>query len=141
MTRDALESVLPTAWHLRGEKPLRILGRASLPEPDLVVARGTARDYLGRHPEPADVALVIEVADTSLDDDRDLMGRVYGGGEVALYWIINLVDGQLEVYSGPSGPSEPVGYRHCEVYRPGQEIPLVIEGFEAARTAVADLLP
>jgi Uma2 family endonuclease len=141
MTRDALESVLPNGWHLRGEKPLRIPTRESLPEPDLVVARGSSRDYLQRHPEPVDVALVIEVADTSLEDDRDLMARVYGGGEVALYWIVNLVDGQVEAYSGPSGAREPLGYRHCEVYRPGQEISLVIAGTEAGRIPVADLLP
>jgi Uma2 family endonuclease len=141
MTRYALERVLPKGWHLRGEKPLRIPSKASLLKPDLVVARGACRDYLRRHPEPADVALVIEVADASLDDDRHLMTRVYGGGGVGLYWIVNLINGQIEVYSGPSGPSEPVGYRHCEVYRPGQEIPLDIEGTEAGRISVADLLP
>ena len=84
---------------------------------------------------------MIEVADSSLDDDRNLMARVYGGGGVAVYWIINLVERQVEVYSGPSGPSEPVGYRHCEVYRHGQEVPVVIAGTEVGRIPVADLLP
>ncbi len=69
------------------------------------------------------------------------MSRVYGGGEVAVYWVVNLVDRQVEVCSGPSGPSEPLVYRHCEVYRPGQEVPVVISGTEVGRIAVAELLP
>ena len=90
ITSDALHRLLPDGWHVRGEKPLRIPSRASLPEPDLVIARGIARNYMDRHPEPADVALVIEVADSSLDDDRNVKSRVYGGGGIAIYWIVNL---------------------------------------------------
>jgi Uma2 family endonuclease len=141
LCRVRLDRILPPGWHLRIEKPIRIPSRASMPEPDLVVTRGEIRDYRARDPEPADVALVIEVAESSLDDDRDVMSRIYGGGGVTLYWIVNLVDGQIEVYSGPSGSSEPLGYRHCEVYRSGQEVPLVIEGTEVGRIPVADLLP
>jgi hypothetical protein len=87
------------------------------------------------------VALVVEVSDSSLDEDRTLMLRAYGGGGIVRYWIINLVDGQVEVYSQPSGPAEPIGYRHCEVFRPGQEIPVVIDDVEVGRIAVADILP
>ena len=141
LCRMRFDRMLPPGWHLRSERPLRISTRASMPEPDLVVTRGAIRDFVARHPEPSDVALVIEVADSSLDDDRNLMSRIYGGGGIPIYWIVNLVDRQVEVYSGPSGPSEPVGYRHCEVYRPGQEVPFVIEGNEVGRIPVADLLP
>ena len=141
LCRVRLDRLLPPGWHLRIEGPIRIPSRASMPEPDLAVARGEIRDYATRDPEPADVALVVEVAESSLDDDRNVMSRIYGGGGVTLYWIVNLVDQQIEVYSGPSGSSEPVGYRHCEVYCPGQAVPLVIEGAEVARIPVADLLP
>ena len=141
MIRDAIESKLPVGWHVRGEKPVRIPSRASLLEPDLTAAQGIPRDYLERHPEPSDVALIVEVADSSLSVDRKLMSRVYGGGEIPTYWIVNVVEGQVEVYSVPSGPSEPIGYRHREVYTRGQEIPLVIAGAEVGRISVADLLP
>jgi Uma2 family endonuclease len=57
-TADAVRAILPQGWHLRCEKPLRITSRASLPEPDIVVARGRSQDYLKRHPEPVDVSLV-----------------------------------------------------------------------------------
>jgi Uma2 family endonuclease len=141
LCRVRLDRVLPPGWHLRIERPLRIPSRASLPEPDVVVTRGKIRDFATRDPDPADVALVIEIADSSLDDDRNLMSRVYGGGGVDFYWIVNLVEGQVEVYSGPSGPSEPVGYRHCEVYRPGGQVPLVIAGIDVGHIPVVDLLP
>jgi Uma2 family endonuclease len=141
LCRMRFDRMVPPGWHLRSERPLRIPSRASIPEPDLVVTRGAIRDFLARHPEPSDVALVIEVADSSLEDDRTLMASVYGGGGVAIYWIVNLVDRQVEVYSVPSGPSEPLGYRHCEVYVADQEVPLVIAGTEVGRIPVADLLP
>jgi len=138
---EALKAVLPPGWHVRSDRPLRIPARTSVPEPDIVVVRGQIRDYLKRHPEPVDVALVIEVADSSLEEDRTLMARIYGGGGVARYWIINLVDRQVEVYSQPSGTAEPLGYRHCEIFRPGQLIPVVIDEAEAGRIAPEDLLP
>jgi len=140
-TADAMRAMLPKGWHLREEKPLRIPSRASLPEPDIVVTRGKSQDYLKRHPEPVDVSLVIEVADSSLEEDRTVMARIYGGGGLARYWIVNLVDHQVEDYSQPSGTAEPLGYRHCEIFRPGQSIPVVIEETEAGRIAVADILP
>ena len=140
-TADAIRAMLPKGWHLREEKPLRIPARASLPEPDIVVTRGKSQDYLKHHPEPVDVSLVVEVADSSLEEDRTVMARIYGGGELARYWIINLVGHQVEVYSQPSGIAEPLGYRHCEIFRPGQSIPVVIDETEVGRIAVADILP
>jgi hypothetical protein len=137
----ALRKILPVGWHLRNDRPLRIPARESMPEPDLVIARGEIRDYSRRHPEPPDVALVVEVSDSSLDKDRTLMFRTYGGGEVTRYWIVNLIDRQVEVYSSPSGSSEPVGYRHCEVFLPGQDVPLLIGEAEVGRIPVVDLLP
>ena len=141
LCRSALARVIPVGWHVRGEKPLRIPNRLSMPEPDVAVARGEIRDYLGGDPGPDDVALVVEVSDSSLDDDRNTMTRVYGGGGVARYWIVNLVDRQVEVYSSPSGPTEPVGFRHCEVYQIGQEVPVLINGIEVGRIPVAAILP
>jgi Uma2 family endonuclease len=136
----AIHAVLPAGWHVRIEKPVRIPERDSMPEPDVSVARGRTADYRKRHPGPADVALVVEVADSTVDEDR-VMGMTYGGGSIPVYWLVNLRDRQLEVYTEPSGPSPPVGYRRCEVLLPGDHVPLLIEGREVARIAVAYLLP
>ena len=59
--RRAIERVVPDGWHLRIEKPVRIPGGSSEPEPDLSVVRGEIDDYEGRNPEPADVAAIVEV--------------------------------------------------------------------------------
>jgi Uma2 family endonuclease len=140
LSDDLIRAALPAGWHTRQEKPVRIPSRDSMPEPDVSVIRGQRADWLQRHPGPADVALVVEVADSSVEDDR-AMAPTYGGGGVSVYWIVNVRDRQLEVYSGPSGPSEPLGYRHCEVLLPGDVVPLMLEGREVARIPVADLLP
>jgi len=131
-----LDRVFSSGWHVRGGKPVRIPSRMSMPEPDRSVARGGIRDYLARDPEPADVPLVVEIADSSLRDDRG-MAQVYGAGGIPVYWIVNLVDHQVEVYSGPS----PAGYGSHQVLKPGQDIPVVAGGVEIARIAVSDILP
>jgi Uma2 family endonuclease len=134
--RLALESLLPNGWFVRPDKPLRISDYASVPEPDAVVARGNCWDYEARHPDPSDVAMVVEVASTSLAEDREMAG-IYGAGGVALYWIVNLVDRQLEVYTNPS----PSGYASREVKKPGQEAAVLIAGTAIGQIAVADILP
>ncbi len=136
----ALHAVLPAGWHVRIEKPVRIPDRDSEPELDVSVARGKTADYRRRHPGPAEVGLVVEVADTSVEEDR-AMALTYGGGNIPVYWLVNVGDGQLEVYTEPSGPSAPVGYRRCTVLHPGDDVPIVLDGLEIARIAVADLLP
>lgn len=134
-TRDALLRVVLKGWRVMVEAPVRI-PRYNEPEPDLALARGKAEDYQTRHPEPADLALIIEVAESSLQQDRDLM-LVYSRGGVPVSWIVNLVDRQVEVYSDSSRK----GYRTRQVFEPGQEVPLVINGVELGRIAVSDMLP
>jgi Uma2 family endonuclease len=136
----AIHRALPPGWHAREEKPVRIPGRSSEPEPDVAVARGEPRDWFKQHPGPGDIAQVVEVADSSVAEDRALV-PTYGGGDIPYYWLLNIPDRQVELYSGPSGANPPFGYRHCEVLKPGQEVPLVIDGREVARIAVDDLLP
>ena len=68
----AIDPRVPAGWHIRIEKPVRIPARESMPEPDVSVARGVPDDYLDLDPGPSDVALVVEVADSSLEADRQL---------------------------------------------------------------------
>jgi Uma2 family endonuclease len=134
---EALRRVIPGGWHLRGDKPLRIPGCTSVPEPDAAVARGEPGDYLARHPEPAEVGLVAEVADSSLLEDQGVMVCIYGEGGVAVYWVVNLVDRRVEVYTDP----RPGGYGLCTIYQAGQSVPVVFDGTEVGRIAVDDILP
>jgi Uma2 family endonuclease len=136
LCREALQRVIPPGWTIREAKPVRIPNRASKPEPGRTVVRGTIRDYARRDPDPHEVALIVEVADSSLHDDRERT-RVYGGGGIPVYWIINLVDRQIEVYTMP----DQSGYQSRTIFQPGQAVPAVIDGVEVGRIAVDDLLP
>jgi len=134
--RLAIEALLPAGWYIRSDKPLKIPNSISVPEPDAVVARGTWRDYERRHPEPAQVPVVIEVSSSSLHEDRQ-MALVYGKGGVAVYWIVNLIDRQVEVHTDPG----PDGYRKAQVFSSDQAVPVFLEGTELGRIAVTDILP
>ena len=131
-----LSRITPAGWHVAKEDPV-VVSDWSKPEPDLAVVRGVGEDYLDRDVTAADVALVVEIAESSLSIDRTDMVRVYSSSGIPAYWIVNLVDLQLEVYTDPS----PGGYQSSQVLRPGQDVVVVIDGAEAGHIAVADMLP
>jgi Uma2 family endonuclease len=134
--RIAIGAILLAAWHTRSEKGVRIPSQTSIPRPDLAVVRGVPRDYLTHYPDATDVALVAEVSVSSLDKDRAL-ADIYGKAGIPVYWIIDVDDGQIEVYSDP-GPS---GYQSHEVLAPGHVLSVVIDGVGVGEIAVADILP
>ena len=103
LAMGALFGLGPAGWHLRVQASSRTAD--SVPEPDLSIVRGVARDYLGRHPGPEDTALVVEVSDSSLAQDRTLKARIYARAGIPAYWIVNLVEGLVEVHGDPTGPA------------------------------------
>jgi Uma2 family endonuclease len=106
-----------------------------------MVLRGDDDDYRDRLPEPRDVALVVEVADTSLGRDQQEKKRTYARAAIPIYWIINLSGQRIEVYSDPTGPDTLPDYRQRRDYGPDDAVPVVIEGREIGRLAARDLLP
>ena len=128
--------LLPPGWHVRIEKPVRIPARDSEPEPDVSVARGSIQDYLELDPGPPDVALVVEVAESTLADDR-AMAATYGGGGIPTYWIVNVAGRTLEVYANPTGGAYPTPTILGET----ESVDLIIQGQVVGQIAVADLLP
>jgi Uma2 family endonuclease len=113
----------------------------SQPEPDFTVVRGDARTYFLRHPVPADVGALMEVADASLLRDQRDKTRIYARASIPCYWIINLVDQRIEVYTQPSGATAIPAYGAFQTYQPGDTIPLILDGNAVANLAVSDLLP
>src|SRR5205823_4838937 len=93
--------------HLHSQLPVT-LSPTQEPEPDLAVVRGRAEDFDDHHPGPADVVVMIEVSDSTLDYDRTTKQRLYAEAGIALYWIVNVPDGQIEVYERP----DPVAGRY-----------------------------
>ncbi len=138
LVAGALEALLPKGWYIREQNPLRIPDYDE-PEPDVVIARGSRGRYATRHPGPGDVALVVEVADTSLAKDRGEKLLAYGRGGVPVYWIVNLIDDQIEVYFEPDRNAG--GYARCVVHAASDSVPLEIENAVVGRVTVADVLP
>jgi Putative restriction endonuclease len=136
---EAIRARLPTGWRLRIQSA--IITTDSEPEPDLAVVRGTARVRQGRHPGPADIGLLLEVADSTLLSDGQDKGPLYAAAGIGCYWILNLVDRQVEVYTDPTGPDANPVYRRRQDYRPGDAVPLVLDGQQVVQIPVADLLP
>ena len=102
-------------------------------------ARGKAKDYANRHPGPADLALVVEVVKSSLSEDRQ-MATIYGPAGIPVFWILNLKAHQVEVYTQLKRRGAP-GYGKPRIFKTGQSVPVVVDGKEVGRIAVADILP
>jgi Uma2 family endonuclease len=85
--------------------------------------------------------VVIEVSNTSLDTDREDKSRIYARAGLPVYWIVNVVDRQVEVYEQPSGPTADPGYATRTDYKPGDSVPLVLDGNTVGTIPAADLLP
>lgn len=139
LTREAFARILPPGWFVDAQEP--ITTQDSEPEPDVTIIRGERRHYRDRHPGPDDVALVVEVADATLQRDRTAKRKLYARAGIPTYWIVNLVDNQLEVYAEPHGAADQADYRDHRIYRDSDEAPVILEGREVARLAVRDLLP
>ncbi len=103
---QAIAAVLPTGWYARKEDPIELpdgpTGADSAPEPDVSVVSGVVVDYRTRHPGPGEVALIVEVADSSLAADREMLRR-YAWAGIPCVWIVNLPGQVVEVYTQPTG--------------------------------------
>ncbi len=136
---EALPRVIPKGWRFRVQ--LTVVLADSQPEPDFSIVRGDARAYLSRHPGPADVGLIGEVAESSLLRDQRDKTRIYARGGIPYYWIVNLVDRRIEVYSQPSGPAAIPAYASFQLYQPGDAVPLVLDGSTVGTVPADELLP
>lgn len=139
LIQETLPRLLPAGWCLRMQSAITL--SRSEPEPDGAIVRGKARTYAAQHPRPPDIGLVIEVADSTLDGDRTDKGRIYAEAGITCYWIVNLVDRQLEVYTLPSGATTTPSFGQRRDYRMGHDVPLLLDGAIVGNIPVGDLLP
>jgi Uma2 family endonuclease len=138
-----LVRIVPTDWHVRHENPLVLVDAEegdSVPEPALMLVRGSIRDYCDRWPSARDVGLLVEVSDSSLAEDQTEALAVYAKHLIPVYWIINLPLRRVEVYADPTGPTDAPDYRTSRHFGPGDEVPVVVDGQEIGRIAVGDVL-
>jgi Uma2 family endonuclease len=130
---------LPAGWILRIQDPITLA--TGEPEPDLVVARGAIRDYSKRHPGAPEIGLVVEVADATLKFDRVEKAAEYASAGIAEYWIINLMDRQVEVHRHPQLAQTGPEFRSRQVFEETESVDFVLDGRQLAALRVADLLP
>ena len=134
-----LAPLLPAGWFLQIQDVVGL--PTSEPEPDGAVVRGDETSFDTRQVEASDAAIVIEVADSSLRTDRREKARLYAQAAISVYWIINIADRQIEVYSDPDPAGNPPQYATRTDYKPGQSVPILLDGVAAGQIAAADLLP
>jgi Uma2 family endonuclease len=139
LVEGLLRGRIPAGWRVRGQSA--IVTGDSQPEPDVVVVRGTPRDHFAHHPLPQELALVVEVSNSSVSEDRTLKQRIYARAAVPEYWIVNVVDRRVEVYQDPTGPDAAPAYRRRSEYGLGEFVPLTVAGAAAGVVPVAEILP
>jgi Uma2 family endonuclease len=133
-----LTARVPAGWVVRVQFPVTL--GDSEPEPDLAVVRGPEERYFAAHPTIEDIALVVEVADSSLDQDRTHKLGVYAAARVPIYWVVNLLEFTVECYTEPRGSARP-NYAVRQVYGVEFGVPLNIMGKRRRGIPVARLFP
>lgn len=109
---------------IKGQNPIH-LDNHSEPEPDVVIARLSKDRYRSNHPEPKDIHVVIEVSDTTLKKDQEIKVPLYASANIPEYWIINLVDKQIEVYRSPKNGE----YHFKQIISEGSDLTLELLDF------------
>ena len=125
---------------VRCQDPI-VLPNHSEPEPDFAIAGNRDDNYLANHPTPEDILLIIEIADSSLQYDREVKLNLYAQHGMAHYWIFNLLENQLEVYQAPyqKYQSKNFHYRQKQIFLPDDSVTL--PGFEDAKLELSKVFP
>lgn len=129
------ERTLPAGWMY--SQIASVVTPDSHPEPDGSIVRDGWMAPPYRYPRADEAALVIEVAGVSLDFDQTVKQRVYARSGIPVYWIVNLNDRRVEVYTDPHR----TGYATRTDYHPGQQVPVVVTGVAVGIIPVDAMLP
>jgi Uma2 family endonuclease len=99
------------------QNPVR-LDNYSEPQPDLALLKPRADFYAQAKPTPADVLLIVEVADSSIAFDRNIKVPLYAHALIQLVWLVDLNAGVIEVYSQPANSA----YQQVQVMHRGDRL-------------------
>ena len=119
-----LERLSDDTWHIRVQLPIT-LNDSNEPEPDISIVLGAPERYEQHHPTPSDIAVVIEIADSSLSTDRKVKQEIYAANGIPTYWLVNLPANQLEVYTRPESLTP--GYQELHTFHLLDEVPLLLD--------------
>ncbi len=96
------------------------LGNNSQPQPDVTLLQPRDDFYATQHPQPQDILLLVEVADTTLEGDRTIKIPLYAEHNITEVWLVNLPENCLEVYRQPTE----TGYQIISQFYPGDTLSL-----------------
>jgi Uma2 family endonuclease len=133
----ALAALVGSGWFVRSQRAITLSD--SEPEPDYAIVRGAPVRNRGHHPLATELSLVIEVSDSSLALDRTHKARVYARAGIPVYWVVNVIDKQIEVHTQPTGPCDAPAYGKQEVFGAGSSVPVVLDGNTVGSIAVSDV--
>jgi len=122
------------------DKPVTFINSQSEPEPDFAITLGPITRFDEVKPASNEVLLIVEVSYSTLVADRGEMMEIYAGGKIPEYWIVNLVDNIIEVYTNPRGGKKPTFRTHTD-YTAGQSVPVILQGKQIGMIAVSAILP
>jgi Uma2 family endonuclease len=139
---ERLIKIVPDGWHV-GYRLSLAVGLDSMPEPDLLVVRGEPEDFLHRSRKSPDVAILIEISDSGLSQDLNVLVKqpAYAADAVPVYWIVDLPNRSVMIFSGPSGPTEKPSYKWDGWHGPDDVIAINLDGREVGRISVKEILP
>nr|WP_240905751.1 Uma2 family endonuclease [Thiorhodococcus mannitoliphagus] len=132
MLQNRLIAAIGARALARIQNPIRLDSRNE-PEPDIALVRNRSGHYRDRHPGPADVLLLVEVADSSLRYDRDVKMALYARFGIPETWLVNLADATLTAFRAPG----PQGYAMAERLR--MDSPIPVPGLEGLSVDLTDL--
>jgi Uma2 family endonuclease len=122
-------------WFTINQSTVRLA--ESSPEPDIAVVIGPMERYREQHATPNEIALIIEVSDSTYEFDSTTKAQIYATNGIPVYWIVNIPERRVEVYSSPL--AEEQRYTTLNTYTPGQQIPTVLMGQQVAELEVSCL--
>jgi Uma2 family endonuclease len=132
--RRRVDKFLPDTWTMRVQAPITLSD--SEPEPDITLARGEEGTYDKRHPEPADIGVLMEVGDSTVLDDRRYKGILYAQEKVPEFWLINIPARRVEVYTKPRAGK----YQKKVEYSEKEAVALILDGVKIAQIPVSELM-
>jgi Uma2 family endonuclease len=109
------------------------LDNSSEPEPDLAIVCGTPLNYINQHPQPADLRLIVEVADSTLKTDCEVKDKHYAQAGITDYWVIDIPHRQVHIFRDPTT----TGYSsHLILTEPQTLTPLAFPDVEISISAI-----
>jgi Uma2 family endonuclease len=111
-----------------------ILNNLSEPEPDIALLQPRADFYESGHPQPKDIFLLIEVADSSLEYDREVKIPLYASSGITEVWLVDIYEQVIIIYRYPSED----GYSEMQTLSRGEK--MSIQAFPEINLVVDDIL-